>query len=488
MNINPTNQIDFYKSGHIYQYPEKTNMVFSNFTPRGSRIKGVDSMVFFGLQYFIKEYLMKQWDEEFFQKSRKEVLASYQRRMDNALGKDVVGTKHLEALHDLGYLPICIRSVDEGTKVPMRVPALVIYNTKSEFFWLTNYLETILSCVLWGMCNSATIAHEYRKILEIYANKTVGNVDFVDFQAHDFSFRGMFGFEAACMSGAAHLTSFKGTDTVPAIDFLEKYYNANSDVELVGCSVPATEHSVMCLGAKDAEIETFRSLILDKYPKGIISIVSDTWDFWKVVTEYLKILKEDILNRDGKVVIRPDSGDPVKIICGDKEAKGYDNIPAYRGAVHCLWDIFGGTITEKGYKQLDSHIGLIYGDSITMERCKAICEGLEANGFASTNVVFGIGSYTYQYQTRDVFGSAIKATYAEIDNKPQSIYKKPKTDDGLKNSACGLVSVFKKEGILFLKENSSWDDVDNSLLKVRFLNGDMVNITSLQNVRDLINI
>ena len=199
---------------------------------------------------------------------------------------------------------------------------------------------------------------------------------------------------------------------------------------MIGGSVPATEHSVMCMGTKDNEIGTFERLITELYPTGIVSIVSDTWDFWQVITEYLPQLKSRIVARDGKVVIRPDSGDPVKIIVGDKDA--VPGSPEYKGAIECMWEVFGGTVTEKGYKLLDSHIGLIYGDSITLQRQEAILGGLKEKGFASFNVVLGIGSFTYEYVTRDTYGFAMKATYGEVNGEPRNIFKDPKTDDGTK--------------------------------------------------------
>ena len=217
----------------------------------------------------------------------------------------------------------------------------------------------------------------------------------------------MYGTEAAMLSGAGHLLSFTGTDTVPAIDFLEDHYNADSDTELIGGSVPATEHSVMCMGTKDDEIATFHRLITETYPTGIVSIVSDTWDYWKVWTDYLPALREEILGRDGVVTIRPDSGDPVKILVGDPAAPA--GSPAHRGSYELAWEVFGGTTNDAGYRMLDPHINLIYGDSITPERCEAICAGLVAKGFVPTNV-FGIGSFTYQHNTRDTFGFAMKAT------------------------------------------------------------------------------
>ena len=484
MRINPLMLIDFYKADHRRQYPEGTELVYSNFTPRKSRLEGNENLVFFGLQYFIKEYLVKQWNEGFFNVPKEKIVADYKRRMDNALGKDSIPVEHIAELHDLGYLPLVVKGLPEGTIVSPKIPVVTVYNTQPKFFWLTNYLESLMSAILWKPSTSATTAFQYRKTFDAYARHTVGdmNIDFVYWQGHDFSFRGMSGIEDACISAAGHLLSFYGTDSVPAIDFHELYYNADSDKELVGGSVPATEHSVMCMGTKDNEIGTFERLITELYPKGIVSIVSDTWDFWKVITEFLPELKSKILARDGKVVIRPDSGDPVKIIVGDKDAT--PGSPEYKGAIECMWEIFGGTMTDKGYKLLDSHIGLIYGDSITLQRQKAILEGLKEKGFASFNVVLGIGSYTYEYVTRDTYGFAMKATYGEVHGEGRNIFKDPKTDDGTKKSAKGLLAVHLTDGKLKLKDECSWEEEKQGLLQTVFENGKVVNEQSLAQIRE----
>lgn len=486
MRINPLMLIDFYKADHRRQYPEGTELVYSNFTPRKSRLEGNENLVFFGLQYFIKEYLVKQWNEGFFNMPKEKIMADYKRRMDNALGKDSIPVEHIAELHDLGYLPLVVKGLPEGTIVSPKIPVVTVYNTQPKFFWLTNYLESLMSAILWKPSTSATTAFQYRKTFDAYARNTVGdnNIDFVYWQGHDFSFRGMSGIEDACISAAGHLLSFYGTDSVPAIDFHEMYYKADSDKELVGGSVPATEHSVMCMGTKDDEIGTFERLIVELYPKGIVSIVSDTWDFWKVITEFLPELKSKILARDGKVVIRPDSGDPVKIIVGDKDAT--PGSPEYKGAIECMWEIFGGTMTDKGYKLLDSHIGLIYGDSITLQRQKAILEGLKEKGFASFNVVLGIGSYTYEYVTRDTYGFAMKATYGEVNGEGRNIFKDPKTDDGTKKSAKGLLAVHQADGKLTLKDECSWEEEKQGILQTVFENGKVLNEQSLSQIRERI--
>lgn len=491
--VNVLNLIDGYKADHRRQYPEGTEYVYSNFTPRRTRVSDINSIVFFGLQYFVKEYLMKKWQTEFFDRPKEEVLKNYKRRIDNYLGPDAITYEHIAELHDLGYLPIKIKALDEGTVVPIGVPVLTIINTKPEFFWLTNYFETIVSNVLWKPSTSATTALQYRKVFENYATKTGYDKSAIQWQAHDFSFRGMSGVEDALMSGAGHLLSFTGTDCIPAIDFLETYYNADSDKELVGGSVPATEHSVMCMGQQESEVETYRRLLTQIYPSGIVSIVSDTWDFWKVMTEYLPQLKSEIEARDGRLVVRPDSGDPVKIICGDTETpRSLITEAQYKGAYELLWDTFGGHINEKGYKVLNTKVGVIYGDSITLERQKKILEGLEEKGFCPSNLVLGIGSYTYEYVTRDTFGFAMKATWGQVNGEERDIFKNPKTDIGFKKSAKGLLKVYQAKGShgyskLMLKDECTKEEENDGLLTTVYEDGRLVKETSLSKIRERIN-
>jgi len=478
--MNPLLLTDGYKVDHRRQYPDKTTLVYSNWTPRKSRIETLDEVVFFGLQYFIKKYIIHDFDTYFFKQPKEEVVKKYARRINNYLGENQVGTKHIEDLHDLGYIPMVFKALPEGASVPLRVPMFTMYNTIPEFFWLTNYFETLLSAVIWLPCNSATIAKEYRKVLDKYADQTSSVPDFVNWQGHDFSMRGMGGIEAAITSAAGHLLSFTGSDTIPAIDFFEDYYNANSDKELIAGSVAATEHSVMCMGTTEGECETFKRLVTEVYPKGIVSIVSDTWDLWKVLTDYLPRLKEDIVAREGKVVIRPDSGDPVDIICGNPNGKTEQE---KKGVIELLWDVFGGTTNAKGYKELIPQIGAIYGDSITVARATQIAERLKEKGFASTNVVLGIGSFTYQYNTRDTFGFAMKATYGEVDGEGRAIFKDPITDDGTKKSAKGLMKIDLVDGVYHLTDNVSWEEEKQGELKEVFRDGKLLVDQSLSDVR-----
>lgn len=237
------------------------------------------------------------------------------------------------------------------------------------------------------------------------------------------------------------------------------------------------------------ELDGIRYL-LSMYPTGIFSMVSDTYDLWRMCTEYLPTLKEEILARDGKLVIRPDSGDPVDIICGLTEdyriaqfGNKNDSSPISKGVIELLWDIFGGTINEQGYKVLDPHIGAIYGDSITIERAGDICRRLEAKGFASTNVVLGIGSFTYQYNTRDTFGFAMKATYVEVNGEGREIFKDPITDDGTKKSATGLLCVEELNGKIGLYDKVSWNTESTGILQTIYKDGNFDNVITLSEIR-----
>jgi len=567
--MNPLLLTDGYKTGHHQQYPEGTSLVFSNFTPRSNKYapKGCDKVVSFGQQMIVKQ-IYEAFDNDFFSKPKEEVCGEMKRELSMYLNTNY-DVSHFEALHDLGYLPVEIRAIEEGNFVDIRVPVLCIHNTHSDFYWVTNYLETIISNLLWKPLTSATIASTYRKVLTSWMEKTdKEKAWFIDWQGHDFSMRGMDSVDAVISSGLGHATSFKGSDSLPVIHGARKYYGETGVV--VG-SVNATEHSVMCAGSKDDEIETF-SRLLETYPTGILSIVSDTWDLWKVCTEHIVTLKEEILARDGKLVIRPDSGDPVDIICGENESyrviskedidkpyilpEGqkfifieessdtnqsfytktkdgyipYERLSKNKGVIELLWEVFGGTITDQGYKVLDPHIGAIYGDSITIDRANEICKRLEAKGFASTNIVLGVGSFTYQYNTRDTFGFAMKATYVEVLERTgrcsmgginahngcpdhgngeicgdfeetcvspdyklvgREIFKDPITDDGVKKSAKGLLMVTQDaDGHYILKDQVSWADVNSSenKLQVIFKDGKFYNETTLTAIRQRLGI
>jgi nicotinamide phosphoribosyltransferase len=544
----PMNLADFYKTGHPGMYPEETKTLVANFTPRASKYAPVrnspffdSKVVWYGVTGFIKEFLIEKFNADFFALPKAQAVRKYKRRVDSALGAGKVAMTQIEKLHDLGYLPLEIRSLPEGSRVNVKVPPVVFINTNDAFAWVSTYFETLFSCEMWKPATVATIAFEFRKLLTYFARLTGSPEDFVSWQAHDFSMRGMSGVHDAARCGGGHLLSFFGTDTIPAIDYLEDYYSANSDSEIVGGSVPATEHSVMTLrillvtqrlqrdpanAGKDAkelrrlaEFEVIRELVTDLFPSGIISIVADSFDFWNVVTSIMPALKDVIMARqpdalgNAKVVLRPDSGDPVKILTGYRDDEllcdgsgkpvlrdGFYTVygtglvagekeiriteAERKGAVECLWDSFGGTVTDKGYKLLDSHVGLIYGDSITLDRAMRILSRLADKGFASGNVVFGVGSFTYQFLTRDAYSFAMKAIYAEVGDETVEIYKDPATDDGTKKSAKGLLRVEHEGNDFVLYEQQSREEFDTGALVPVFRNSQLLVDDALHVIRE----
>jgi nicotinamide phosphoribosyltransferase len=467
--MNPLYNIDFYKVGHVSQYPQDTTRVWSNWTPRSARVPAEDGVRFFGLQYHIKKDLRQQWYDGFFSRPWFYVVKEYKEIIKATLGVENPRTDHIEKLHGLGYLPIDIYALPEGTSSPLKVPQLVITNTTDDSFWLPNYIETALSNTLWKPCTSATTAKRYRNIFEKYA-RLAGETDlsFVDYMGHDFSYRGMSGTEDAVLSGMGHLLSFNGTDTIPAILAADNYYNAG-----LGCggSVPATEHSVMCAGEKDGEFETFKRLLTEVYPEGIVSVVSDTWDLWKVLTDYIPRLKEIILSRNGKLVIRPDSGDPVKILTGD-DSKSI-NSPEWNGAMELLARALGVTSNAAGYELINNG-GLIYGDSITPERAEEIMRRTIVHRFHPYNVVLGIGSFTYQFVTRDTYGFAMKATAVKRNGQVIPIFKKPITDSGEKTSLKGIPAVHLVNGQYQVVDEQPPEALDNCAFRKVFSNGDLL--------------
>jgi nicotinamide phosphoribosyltransferase len=491
--FNATVHTDYYKTFHKMAYHPAITKVYSNFTSRNGKLSNVPSgaeVVFVGLQYFIKDFLINEWNETFFNLPKEKAISNIKRYVDSAIGVSY-DASHFEALHDLGYLPLQVKALPEGSLVPYGVSPVTFTNTVEGFQWLPNYLETVFSNENWPIQTSATTSFAYLKNT-VGAFKRAGlALDLVPFMCHDFSARGMFGRQAAAMSGFGHLCSFAGTDTISALAFAEKYYNANVDTELVGASCAATEHSTTTsfilslveekgISKLGAEIDYVRYL-MSVVPTGILSHVSDSFDFWKFVTEGLPALKDEILARNGKLVIRPDSGDPVKVLTGDENST---NEAERKGLIECLWDIFGGSLSPTGLKLLHDNIGAIFGDSITLERQQQIIERLEAKGFAGV-VVLGVGSYSYQYVTRDTHSSAVKTTYVEKDGKGVNVFKDPATDSK-KKSACGLLRIERVDGKLVQYDQQTREQEQQGLLEVVFEDGKLVKETSLAEIRKLV--
>lgn len=579
---NPLFATDFYKIGHINQYNKLTTLIFSNFTPRSDKLfrhyvpDAPKAVLVAGVQGVIQSFVMDMWNEGFFDQPKHKVVANYKRVVEKCLGISL-DTKHIEDLHDLGYLPLEIRCLPEGTLCPIQVPVYTVHNTDDRFAWLTNYFESALSAETWKVMVNATTAFNYRLLFERAAAETCDDNSHVDFQGHDFAFRGLSGIYDGYGSAFGHLLSFKGTDTVLAIQYAEDFYDGENT--FVAGSIPASEHSVATtnIGAiiaklvasdpdfikksvddqrYEAEKEFLKQYAVVIYPNGFASYVADSYDYWKLLTEMTVELKEEILAREGRLVFRPDSGDPIKVVAGYKvvsfaEAKAiireqytsgkvgwpavlednlndvdgienptqfskgdrsvfvehgfeiieqdeiyYDattgelsDLPEHeiKGSVEVLWEVFGGTVNSKGYKVLDSHVGIIYGDSITLERATEIFARLKAKGFASSNIVFGIGSYTYNYSTRDTFGFACKATGSIIDGEEILVSKEPKTDIK-KKSAKGFVAVVKDptDGHYVLEDGLSFADIQNprNELAVVFKNGNLERFQTIDAIRE----
>lgn len=489
--INPLLESDFYKQVHWNQYPKGVTKVVSYFTPRMSRLScvGENKLIMFGLQSFIKEFLIEDFQENFFSRPKNEIIEEYEHIMDNALGVGLYGKKRIEALHDLGFLPLEIRALPEGTRVPVGVPMFEISNTHPQFAWLTNAIESVISCEMWHAMISANVGYMYRRIVNKYYDISCDDNIPRRRALGDFAMRGQESKRSAYKSSAAWLLSFVNTATVPAVDYLEKYYDCDCSKEEVGFGAVSTEHSVMCSNyAVDGdEITMVKRLLTEIYPNTSFSMVSDSYDYWNLVDNVLPQCREEIMNHNGCLLVRGDSGDPVKVVTQ---------------TVFHLWEHFGGTINTKGYKVLNPHIKAIYGDSITPTRAEKIYRILVENGFAANNVSLGVGSFSMQClemydeesgithfnpYTRDTFGIAIKATYAEdAYGNPIQIFKNPK-ESTFKKSHKGCIIVKEVDGELVAEDGHTYLEAfcapHNKMHSV-FRNGNVGTTYSLQNIRE----
>ncbi len=460
---------DVYKFDHAAQYPTGTNKIYSYMCARKASEEYGDKTLFFGLQYYIKKYLQhpvtKEHVDEF-----KEVSSSI-------LGPDAIDYTRYYALAELGYLPIEIKAVEEGEIVPVQNALFTIQNTHPDYFWLVNFIETLLLKV-WYPTTVATVSYTYKQLCKEYGEKTCDNLGHLPFQIHDFGYRAVSSDESGNIGGASHLLNFFGTDTTGGVVMLKNYYQGTYPI---GLSVPASEHSVMCAWSpNNCDKDAIRNM-LNQYPSGIVSIVSDTYNIWDAVNFYCTDLKEQILGRQGKVVVRPDSGDPEILV---------------PEIVQRLWDAFGGTVNEKGFKVLHPSVGVIYGDAIYFERAKRIFDTLVEKGFATSNVVFGIGGILLQCCTRDTFGFSLKATYCEVDGVGRDIMKDPITDHK-KKSHKGLLALHKAGEVTFVSreyadeyvtvQECSKEDEQKGLLTPVYKDGKLLKEITLQQLREKLN-
>ena len=500
---------DFYKMCHLSMLDGGMVKSVSYYTPRMSRVKRWDYVVNYGLQAFCKTYLIDYFNENFFNRPEDEVVDEYRYYAENTM--TTVDVEPIRKLHQLGYLPIEIVSLPEGTKVPIHCPIFGVTNTHPDFAWLGQALESLISAELWYPMVCATVGNTYREIVNKYYDETCDDNAPRRRALGNFDFRGDQGLDAALKAGSAWCLSFVNTATVPVVPYLEKMYNCDCSKEEVGFGAVSTEHFVMCSNsAKDtkdnpdyeyADIDPRRErvfikrLLTELYPNTSVSCVCDSYDYWNVVNNILPTLKDEILNHKGCFLVRGDSGDCVKVVTE---------------TVFRLWDIFGGTVNSKGYKVLDPHVKALYGDSITIERAEKIYQILKDNGFAASNVALGVGSFSMHCIeedgvllpfTRDTFGIAIKAVYAEWKNadgtiEKMPVYKDPKTDreDGggnFKKSQKGCCSVIWRDKwtkeITYV-DGLTWDEsMEDNLMETVFKDGKMVKEETLSEIRARLN-
>lgn len=475
---NPLLALDVYKMGHMEQYKPGVTKVFSYLMARSD--KYYDKTLFFGLQYYLSEYIsvpLEPWMAEDFLEVREAILgfpASEEQK------------KQIRDLAELGYWPLKISAVPEGSVIPVRNVLMTIENTHPDFYWAVGFIESLVLKV-WYTTTVASTSFKYRETLHGFMEKSASQAaidsGFEKFMVHDFGYRGDHCEEGAAISGIAHLTTFIGSDDVPAYGYAKMFYDAVDGDLPIMASVPASEHSVMCSFGREDEIAGFRHM-LKTYPNSIVSIVSDTYSIWDVLMKHAVELKKDILARPegAKVVFRPDSGDPELILCGNPDAEMREE---YFGVIRLLDEVFGHTVNDKGYKVLNNKVGVLYGDGMYFERWVRIMNKLMSMGYSAENLIIGVGGILRNH-SRDTFGFALKATYVEYDGEGHNIMKDPVTDHG-KKSHTGLVGLFYKDDLTIeTRDNLTKEELENSLLEIVFEDGNMYNTSTLQEIRDTI--
>ena len=479
--INPMLLMDFYKAVHSDMLNSKMTKSMSYYTPRMSRVDRWNKVVMFGLQMFCKTWLIDYFNDYFFNMPKDEVVGEYKRVLDASLGAGIYDYHKIEKLHDLGYLPIEIIALPEGTVVPVHVPMFGITNTHPDFAWLPQALESLISAEMWYPQITATVGKTYREIVNKYYDITCEDNVSRERALGAFDFRGDMCVDAALKAGAGWCMSFVNTATVPVIPYLEEMFNADCTKEEVAFGAVSTEHFVMCSNyAVDGDEETFlRKMLTELYPDTSFSCVLDSYDYWNVIDNILPKLHREIMEHNGCMLMRGDSGDCVEVVTK---------------TVFKLWEQFGGTVNSKGYKVLAPHVKAIYGDSITVQRCEEIYQILMENGFACSNVALGVGSFSMHCIeennvlkpfTRDTFSSCIKACYAEVDGKCYPIFKNPK-DGGFKKSQKGLCYVYRNEnGELAYKDEYTSENIpDGNLLETVFKDGKLIKEYTLKEIRE----
>lgn len=390
---------DSYKETHWQMLTKGTEYVYSYFESRnGAKF---NKTVFFGLQYFLKEYLEGKVV------SREKIIAADKLCKAHFGNGNLFNREMWEYILDKydGKLPIAIKAVPEGTAIPVSNVLMTVVNTDPKCAPLTNCLETLLSQI-WAASTTATLSYEIYKLIEYYRDQT-GNRDGIKFGLHCFGFRGVSSVESAGVVGAGHLINFLGSDTLKAMEVAMEYYNA--PIDGLAYSVPATEHSIMCSMGPEGESDLFGNL-LKTYPTGILSVVIDSYDYKNFVSNIAKKYKEEILARDGKVVFRPDSGDPTSTTLE---------------VFNSLAEVFGTTTNAKFFKELNPKVGCLWGDGIDYDGIRSILFTLKNNMYSTNSIVFGAGGGLLQKTNRDVQRFAFKSSAQCRDGVWHDVFKKP---------------------------------------------------------------
>ncbi len=403
---------DSYKVSHWVQYPPGTQVVRSYFESRGGEY---DETVFWGLQYYLKKYLTQRYTQENIKAADKYWTA-------HGMTFNRIGWDDMLAKHN-GTLPVSIRAVPEGTVVPTGNVLMTVENTDPEFYWLTNWLETMLVKV-WYPCTVATQSREMKKVWKKYLDET-GDAAGIDFKLHDFGYRGVSSEEQAAIGSASHLVNFQGTDTIAGPIMLSEYY----DAEMAGFSIPASEHSTITSWGREGEIAAFNNM-LDQYPTGLVACVSDSYDIFEACKAWSsEPLRSRVLAREGTLVIRPDSGTPTAVLVD---------------CLNILCEGFGYETNDKGYKVLPEQVRVIQGDGIDPEMQERILNHLKYHKFSADNLAMGSGGGLLQKMNRDTSKYAFKASEVVVNGETRPVFKDPITDPG-KRSKQGKLMLLKNE-------------------------------------------
>jgi nicotinamide phosphoribosyltransferase len=436
---------DSYKQSHYLQYPPGTEKVYSYIESRGGKF---DKMVFFGPQALIKSDLLQKVTKELVDSAEKIVTAHGFKF--NREGWDYIVNK-LD-----GKLPVEIRALREGSVVPISIPVLTIENTDPRCYWLTSFLETILLRGIWYPSTVATISYHARQIIWKYLEETCDTPETeIDFKLHDFGARGVSSGESAAIGGLAHLINFMGTDTMEALIAAIEYYNATG---VVGFSIPAAEHSTITSWGRDNESQAYSNMLKQfAAPGTLTAVVSDSYDIYNAVTNiWGKTLKEQVLSSGGRIVVRPDSGNPAQVVLE---------------VVERLGDSFGYTKNKKGFLVLHPSVRVIQGDGINLESIPQILMTLKSAGWSAENVAFGMGGMLLQGMNRDTMQWAMKCSAIKINGKWEDVYKDPITSSA-KKSKRGRFAVVYENGIATCKNlmGNEWQN----MLRPIYRNGELL--------------